>query len=129
MDAVKILLADDHANVRAQLKARLAREAYLQIVGEAANSSQTVECVQAHEPDVLLIDPVMRDGLGLEAVRQIAERDTPPIIVALTAAADTALVLELRGAGVRHILNKNIDSRQLVETLAQVKSEIEKRVA
>jgi DNA-binding NarL/FixJ family response regulator len=129
MDAVKVLLADDHANVRAQLKARLAREAYLHIVGEATNSSQTIECVQAHEPDVLLIDPVMRDGLGLEAVRRIAERDAPPIIVVLTAAADTALVLELRDAGVRHILNKNLDSRQLVETLSQVKLEIERRTA
>ncbi len=127
MDRVRVLIADDHANVRSQLKVRLEREQQLEIVGEAGSSSQAVECVQTREPHVLLIDPVMHDGLGMEAIRQLTERHPGLAIVVLTAAADTALTMDLRKAGVKHILNKNIATHELLQTLAQVKFEIERQ--
>ncbi len=124
VETVRVLLADDHAHVRAQLRARLARESFLEIVGEAGNASQVVAAISQSEPDILLIDPMMRDGLGVAALKQIAERFPQVAIVVLTAAADTALNMELRQAGVRQILNKSIDSNLLIETLDKIKNEI-----
>lgn len=126
MDAVRILLADDHAIVRDQLSARLAREPGLALVGEASSSSQVIESSQIFQPHILLIDPIMRDGLGVEVIRQIALELPAITTVVLTAAADTALVLELRRAGVRHILSKNIATQELIETIQKIKNEIDK---
>ncbi len=123
MESIRILLADDHSSVRALVRARLGRECCFDVVAEAENSVQAVECALALRPQVVLIDPMMRDGLGLEATRQIATRLPGTAVVVLTAFADTAQTIELRKAGTRHILNKGIESRHLVEILHQVVGE------
>jgi DNA-binding NarL/FixJ family response regulator len=120
MAPIQILLADDHPGVRAQIRARLSHEPGLVIIGEAENSAQAVECALAARPHVVLIDPMMRDGLGLEATRQIAARLPQTAVVVLTAFADTAQRIELRKAGTRHILNKGIESQRLVAILNEL---------
>ena len=74
MEAVRILLADDHDQVRAPMCARLSREPDLQIVAEAASSESSVKAALETRPNIVLIDPIMRDGRGLLALSQIAER-------------------------------------------------------
>ncbi len=120
MDSIRLLLADDHASVRSQIRARLSHEPRIEIVGEAENSAQTIECALALRPDVVLIDPMMRDGLGLEATRQIAARLPHTAVVVLTAFVDTSQQIELRKAGVRHILNKGIESARLLDILRAI---------
>lgn len=115
---IRILLADDHMKVRAQIRARLSHEPGFVIIGEAENSAQAVECALAARPDIVLIDPMMQDGLGLEATRQIASRLPETAVVVLTAFADTAQCIELRKAGTRQILNKGIESQRLVQALS-----------
>ncbi len=120
MESIRILLADDHASVRARIRERLCHEVSIRIVGEAETSAQAVECALALRPDVVLIDPMMRDGLGLEATRQIAARLPDTAVIVLTAFADTAQTIELRKAGTRYILNKGIESRRLVDILHEM---------
>jgi DNA-binding NarL/FixJ family response regulator len=120
MALIHILLADDHPGVRAQIRARLSHEPDFVIIGEAENSTQAVECALAARPHVVLIDPMMRDGLGLDATRQITARLPETAVVALTAFADTAQRIELRKAGTRMILNKGIESHRLVEILHEL---------
>ena len=120
MNSIRILLADDHPGVRAQIRARLSHEPHFEIVGEAESSAQAVECALSLKPHVVLIDPMMRDGLGIEATRQIAARLPATAVVVLTAFADTAQQIELRKAGTRYILNKGIESQRLVEILHQL---------
>jgi DNA-binding NarL/FixJ family response regulator len=120
MAPIRILLADDHPRVRAQIRARLSHEPNFVIIGEAENSTQAIECALTGKPRVVLIDPMMRDGLGLEATRQIAARLPGTAVVVLTAFADTAQRIELRKAGTRHILNKGIESQRLVDLLREL---------
>lgn len=120
MPTITILLADDHPRVRAQVRARLSHEPGFVIIGEAENSGQAVECALVARPQVVLIDPMMRDGLGLEATRQIASRLPDTAVVVLTAFADTATRIELRKAGTRYILDKGIESRRLVAILQEI---------
>ncbi|MGE5139081.1 MAG: response regulator transcription factor [Rudaea sp.] len=117
MDAIRILLADDHPAVRAQIRKRLAHEPDFAIVGEADCSASAVDCARELKPDIVLIDPMMQDGLGLNATRQIAALSQATAVVVLTAFSDTAQTIELRRAGTRHILNKGIESSRLVEVL------------
>lgn len=120
MDCIRILLADDHAGVRTLVRDRLMRESCLQIVGEAENSAQALAKALALKPDIVLIDPMMRDGLGIEVTRQITTCLPRTAVIVLTAFADTAQAIELRKAGTRYILNKGIESRYLVDVLTEM---------
>ena len=119
MEAIQIVLADDHTNVRELVGTRLRREVDMQIVAEAGNSAQSVECTLAQSPHLLLIDPMMQDGLGLDAVSEIAHRRPETVIVVLTAFTDTAMQMALHKLGVKHILAKGIESHRLVATLRE----------
>jgi DNA-binding NarL/FixJ family response regulator len=124
---IRILLADDHENVRAQVRLRLSREIDIEIVAEAITSAQATDRALALKPAVLLIDPMMRDGLGLQAVCKVATGAPETAIVVLTAFADTALQMELRKLGVRRIANKGIESARLVATLREIGQNVPSR--
>lgn len=114
---IRILLADDHLQVRGQLAARLRRESDFEVVGVAANSTQTWQGAQAKQPDLLLMDPMMRDGLGLATLRRVRVNLPNMIVVVLTAFVDTTLNIQLRGMGIRHILAKGVLFSQLLSEL------------
>lgn len=114
---IRILLADDHANVRTQIHQRLSREPDFQIVGEAVNSGEAMRLADSTQPQVVLMDPIMRDGRGLLALSYIAEHLASIPIIVLMAFADTAMQMELKRLGVCCILDKGIASEQLIETV------------
>ncbi len=120
MNQIQVLLADDHPNVRAQIRARLSREPGFQIVGEAGNSAEAVACARAAKPQIVLIDPVMRDGSGIQALYRIAADLPDATIIVLTAVADTALTMELRKAGVHRVLTKGISSQELIDLIQKM---------
>lgn len=119
MKRIPIVIADDHLQVRTQILARLSREADFSVVGLTDNSAATVACVTATHPQIVLIDPMMGDGMGLDAIRQLRTQVPDTTIVVLTAFTDTAQKIELGKLGVRFILNKGIESYQLVQQLHQ----------
>ncbi len=114
---IRILLADDHPQVRARLAARLDRELGFELVGVVSNSTQALRDMQSKKPHILLIDPIMRDGLGLSILRMVRATYPELIIVVLTAVVDTTLDMELRELGVSHILAKGISSAYLISEL------------
>ncbi len=116
----RILLADEHENVRRQVRVRLSRETDFEIVAEAVNSAQASARALSIKPELLLIDPMMRDGLGLQTVHEVAVGAPETAIVVLIAYADTALQMELRKLGVCRILNKGIESSRLVAMLREI---------
>jgi len=117
MNPIRVMIADDHPQVRLQVRARLSREPGLEIAGEAAGSEQAIQCALDRRPDVILIDPIMSDGRGLVALDSIVTQLPQAAIVVLTAFADTAFRSALRKLGVRQILDKGIASEQLVEII------------
>lgn len=114
---IRILLADDHAQVRGQLAARLRREPDFELAGVVGDSFQTLQEAQALQPDLLLMDPMMRDGLGLATLRQLRVNLPNIIVVVLTAVVDTTLSVQLREMGIKHILPKGIPTSELLSEL------------
>lgn len=112
-DKIRILLADDHPQVQEQLEARFRREADFDVVGLANNSIQTLMDAYEKRPDLLLMDPIMRDGLGLATIRQISIQIPETAIVVLTAFIDTMLAVQLREIGVSHVLTKGVSTPRL----------------
>jgi DNA-binding NarL/FixJ family response regulator len=120
MHKIRLLLADDRAEVRTGLRLRLRREADFDIVGEADSSSEALKLALHAKPDVVLIEPMMRDQGGVYAIKQIAAQLPHTGIVALTTVADTLLRMTLRNLGVQHILDKGIESQRLIDVLREV---------
>jgi len=114
---IRILLADDHLQVRGKLAARLRQESDFEVVGVTTNSIQTLQEAQAKQPDLLLMDPMMRDGLGLATLRQLRANLPNMIVVVLTAVVDTTLNIQLQEMGIKHILAKGVLSSRLLSEL------------
>jgi DNA-binding NarL/FixJ family response regulator len=87
---IRVVIADDHAIVRAGLRALLDAEADVQVVAEAGDGRAAVAAVEKHHPDVLLVDLSMPGCNGVEAVRQV--RETVPatkiLVLSMHAAPD-----------------------------------------
>jgi len=114
---IRILLADDHLQVRGKLAARLRQESDFEVVGVTTNSIQTLQEAQAKQPDLLLMDPMMRDGLGLATLRQMRANLPNMVVVVLTAFIDTTLNIQFREMGIKHILVKGVLSDLLISEL------------
>ncbi len=89
-------------------------------MGEAINSAQAIALALTEKPHIVLIDPMMRDGLGMSALRQIASRFPEGELVILTAVADTAEQMAYRKLGVQKVLIKGLASTQLLSELREI---------
>ncbi len=114
---VRVLLADDHAIVRSGLRALLAAEADLQVVGEAATGREAVAKAEALRPDVVVMDISMPDMDGLEATRAIRERGLPSQVVVLTVHADDEYLFQALDAGACGYVVKSASDTDLVEAI------------
>ncbi len=114
---IRILLAEDHPQVQKQLIALLNRESDFELVDVAIDSFQALQKAQSHQPDLLLIDPIMRDGLGLSTLRLLHASLPNMIVVVLTAVVDTTLKIRLKDMGLEHILSKGIPTSELLGKL------------
>ena len=114
---IRIFLADDHAIVREQLAIRLNSEPDLEVVGVASTSYETFQKIQKMHPHILLMDPLMRDGLGVATLRQVCANFPELVIVVLTAYVDTMLNMQFQQMGIKQILTKGIASSELLAAL------------
>jgi len=72
--SIRLLIADDRLSSRNGLKALLATQAEIEIVGEAADGQEAVQLVEQYRPDAVLMDVQMPVIDGLEATRMIKGR-------------------------------------------------------
>src|SRR5512142_1791392 len=86
-ERIRILIADDHAIVRKGIRALLATEPDIEVVGEARDGAEVVALAQTLNPDVVLMDLVMPKEDGIEATRQIALKQPASRILVLTSFA------------------------------------------
>lgn len=114
---IRIFLADDHSIVRKQLALRLSSEPDLDVVGVAATSLEAFQKIQMTHPHILVMDPLMRDGLGVATLRQVRANFPELLIVVLTAYVDTMLNMQFQKMGIKQILTKGIASSELLAEL------------
>src|SRR5690349_1535662 len=87
-DLIRIFIADDHAIVREGLRALLATEPDIELVGEASDGLQAVSKVRELRPDVILMDMLMPRMDGLEAILEIRKDWPEAKIIVLTSFSD-----------------------------------------
>jgi len=118
--SIRVLVADDHAIVRKGIRALLATEPDIEVVGEAENGREAVTEVERLRPDVILMDLVMPEMDGIEAIRRITARQPEARILVLTSFAADDKVFPAIKAGALGYLLKDSGPEELVQAIHQV---------
>jgi two-component system response regulator AlgR len=116
---MKVLVVDDEALARARLIRQLQQLGEYAVVGEADNGEQALQAIAHYRPDIVLMDIRMPVMDGLQAARQLAERDNPPAVIFCTAYNDYAIdAFEANAVG---YLLKPVNRDKLADALAKSK--------
>lgn len=117
---IRVVIADDHSIVRKGIRALLATELDIQVVGEAVDGQEAVAQVRQFRPDVILMDLVMPKMDGIEATRQISASLPATRILVLTSFAADDKVFPAIKAGALGYLLKDSSPEDLVRSIHQV---------
>lgn len=119
-DLIRVVLADDHAVVRAGLKAVLTTAKDISVVGEASNGNEAVAAVHRLKPDVVVMDLSMPEMDGTAATKAIAGNGSNTRVLILTMHTEDDYLLPLLEAGAAGYLVKNVADRELVHAVRAV---------
>lgn len=113
MDTIRILLADDHALIRAGIRALLENIHGITVVAEANDGREAIELVNLHSPDILLTDIAMPGLNGLEAIPRIKKLHEKIHIIILSMHTNEEYVREALLVGASGYLVKGADPSEL----------------
>ncbi len=121
---IRIVLADDHAQFRAYLKALLEQQPGLHVVGEAAHGEAVIALLRGWgpgpPPDVVLMDVEMPGIGGVEATRALRALHPTLGVIALSLHHDPHMVAAMQAAGAGAYLVKGDPLPELVQAIHQV---------
>lgn len=120
MDNLRVLIVDDHRVVRQGLQLFLSGESDLDLVGEAGNGIEALDALATRPADVVLMDLLMPEMGGIEAIREIRERHPDTEIIALTSVLEDRLVHQAIEAGASGYLLKDTGARELADAIRAV---------
>ena len=125
MNATRVLLADDHALVRAGIHALIEKIPNVEVVGEASTGREALELVKSKLPNLVLMDIAMAELGGLEALPRIT-KDFPGVkVIILSAHANEEYVIRALRSGAAGYMLKDAATAELqlaIDAVAQDKT-------
>src|SRR5215467_8614324 len=115
-----VLVVDDHALLRTGVANIINQEADLRVVAEASNGVEAVQAFERYHPDVTLLDLRMPVMEGVEAVRQIRERDPRARVIVLTTYDTDDEIAQALKAGAKAYVLKDIAADDLIGCIRNV---------
>jgi DNA-binding NarL/FixJ family response regulator len=120
VNAIRLVIADDHATIRDALKLLLGSQPDLQVVGEATDGEEALQAAVNLRPDVLLMDVSMPGMNGLQATAAVKARVPSVNILTLTRHAEESYLGELLRAGASGYALKQSSSTELINAIRTV---------
>ena len=115
-----VLLVDDHALLRTGVANIINQEPDLRVIAEAGNGAEAVAAYERYRPDVTLLDLRMPVMEGVEAVRQIRQRDPAALVIVLTTYDTDDEIARALKAGAKAYVLKDISAEGLVTCIRDV---------
>ncbi|MDN5042189.1 response regulator transcription factor [Aliarcobacter butzleri] len=112
---ISILCVEDEDGIRQTIVNTL--NYYFKDVYEATNGNEGFELYEYYKPKIVITDIQMRDGNGLELVKQIRENDTETMIIMLTAYSNEEYLMELINLNINYYILKPLNLKKLFEAL------------
>jgi DNA-binding NarL/FixJ family response regulator len=119
-DVITVVLADDHAVVRAGLRAVLGVARDIQVIGEAKSGREAVSLAERLKPDVVVMDLSMDDMDGTAATKEIVAKGLGSRVLVLTMHAEEDYLVPVLEAGAVGYLVKSAADRELVDAVRAV---------
>jgi len=118
--SIKVLIADDHPLVREGLRALIATEPDMDLVGEASDGVEAVDLAMSLQPDVILLDLMMPNKTGIEAIQEIKEENPDARILVVTSFGEDENVFPAIKAGALGYLLKDSSPQELLSALREI---------
>jgi NarL family two-component system response regulator LiaR len=120
VDKIKILIADDHPMMREALRTALEDEPDLQVIGEASHGVEALKLAEELLPNVILMDLLMPELNGLEAIAKLQESHPQIKILVVTSLEDEEKVLSAIQAGALGYFPKTAPRTYLLDAIRKV---------
>jgi DNA-binding NarL/FixJ family response regulator len=117
---IQVLLADDHAIVRAGLKELLQDTGDIQVAGEATNGQEVMAQIRARDFDVAVLDMTMPGRSGIELIKQVKDEKPKLRILVLTMHSEEQYAVRALKAGASGYLTKEAAADQLVAAIRRI---------
>jgi two-component system NarL family response regulator len=121
-DLIRVMIVDDHPVVREGLSAMLSAETDMIVVAEAGTAAGAVDGFREHKPAVMVMDLMLPDRPGLDAIKEICAESSETHVVVLTSVAGDAEIYRALEAGARAYLFKETARKELVHAIRAVHS-------
>jgi len=118
----KLILVDDHHVFRAGLRAILAPEADISVVGEASEARQAYALLDSAQPDLVVLDLTLPDGDGVAATREIIRREPRARVLILTMQTNELFVSRALAAGASGFAIKSQGPEEILQAIRAVAS-------
>ena len=122
VEPIRVVLVDDHALLRAGLRALLHGRADISVVGEASGGREAVALATRMRPDVVIMDLDMPEGDGLTATRTLRDAAPGTRVLILSMHGEREKLLAALAAGARGYLSKSSADCDLVDAIRVVAS-------
>ncbi len=121
MEAIKVMIADDHSLIREGLRQLLEFDGSIQVVGEAANGVECLDNLVKYNPEVLLLDINMPGMNGIDVLKKMKEDRSPVKVLILTVHNELEYLMNAVDIGVEGYIMKDSDSSELKKAIRAVR--------
>jgi len=118
--SIRVILADDHAVVRAGIRQFLETSEEIRVVAEVDNGDRAIQAIQEHQPDVAVLDIQMPGKSGIEVTRWVRSNNRSTGVLILTAYDDDPYVMAVLQAGANGYVLKTADAPDIIRAVKAV---------
>src|SRR5881409_2938561 len=119
-EEITCLIVDDHEVVREGLRLSLSRAPHIRVIGEASDGASAVELAVRRRPDVVIMDVRMPGTDGLEATKELLERQADAKVLIFTAYSERSLLSRGLESGAKGYILKEAPHETLVRAIEKV---------
>lgn len=118
-----LLLVDDHALIRAGVRALISEIPGYQVIGEAADGEQLLEMTLDLKPDIILLDISMKDSNGLDALERLNQALPASKVLILSMHTDPRMIMRALEAGAHGYLLKDATATEIEQALQALRND------